>query len=344
MDDLKPLPGLTKYNLLSRVRRLPTDNPRDGDDWYWLWACDCGGSRVARLKHVRSGQARHCVGCPIGTRRTCGQCGTEFLHGKRPSKYCSGECRRKACRPEPKERPAENRVCPNCGREFVATPGRRGRVQTTCSRSCTASRPRRLPKAKACDRCGKEFTSEPTAGRPRRYCSQECTAKAQIERSVAGKLCPDCGGPIKSAGSSRCGGCRARTRAERVAARLAGRLLDCPQCGASFTPTNHGQRFCSDPCRKQDGWQNRQNLKRASGNGERVSQAKVYARSGGVCQLCGDPVDRAVLWPDPLSASIDHIVPLSKGGPHTLTNCQLAHLGCNSRKNNRTEAECLAIE
>lgn len=36
--------------------------------------------------------------------------------------------------------------------------------------------------------------------------------------------------------------------------------------------------------------------------------------------------------PDPLCASIDHIVPLSQGGTNDLTNLQLAHLRCNLRK------------
>ena len=30
--------------------------------------------------------------------------------------------------------------------------------------------------------------------------------------------------------------------------------------------------------------------------------------------------------------SIDHIVPLSKGGEHSYANCALAHTGCNSAK------------
>ena len=36
-----------------------------------------------------------------------------------------------------------------------------------------------------------------------------------------------------------------------------------------------------------------------------------------------------------MSASLDHIVPLSQGGTHTLGNVQLAHLVCNERKHDR---------
>jgi 5-methylcytosine-specific restriction endonuclease McrA len=37
-------------------------------------------------------------------------------------------------------------------------------------------------------------------------------------------------------------------------------------------------------------------------------------------------------WPHPASASLDHRIPLSKGGSHTAENTQLAHLACNVRK------------
>jgi 5-methylcytosine-specific restriction endonuclease McrA len=40
-----------------------------------------------------------------------------------------------------------------------------------------------------------------------------------------------------------------------------------------------------------------------------------------------------------MSASIDHIVPLSAGGLHCRSNVQLAHFGCNAKKNNKTRRE-----
>ncbi|MGW0920379.1 HNH endonuclease [Streptomyces sp. NPDC002755] len=64
----------------------------------------------------------------------------------------------------------------------------------------------------------------------------------------------------------------------------------------------------------------------------------MFRRNGWICQLCGILVDRAIRFPKPLSASLDHIVPLSHGPGtpgHVATNCQLAHLGCNSSKGNR---------
>lgn len=52
----------------------------------------------------------------------------------------------------------------------------------------------------------------------------------------------------------------------------------------------------------------------------------------GICGICKSSMDRSLPWPDPMSKSIDHIVPLSQGGTHTRDNLQWAHLVCNIRK------------
>jgi 5-methylcytosine-specific restriction endonuclease McrA len=68
---------------------------------------------------------------------------------------------------------------------------------------------------------------------------------------------------------------------------------------------------------------------------ESFTLADVVQRDGWRCQLCGQPVDPERRWPDPKLKSLDHVIPLSRGGPHTLANAQLAHHGCNSRKRDR---------
>lgn len=75
---------------------------------------------------------------------------------------------------------------------------------------------------------------------------------------------------------------------------------------------------------------------------ERFDPLEVYERDGWICMLCGRPVDKHVRWPDELSASLDHNVPLVAGGLHTRANCQLAHLICNIRKGGRTDLGSLA--
>ena len=56
------------------------------------------------------------------------------------------------------------------------------------------------------------------------------------------------------------------------------------------------------------------------------------------CAICGGEVDFSLKYPDPYSATIDHIVPLHKGGhPSSLENLQLAHLRCNRLKSDKVQ-------
>lgn len=54
---------------------------------------------------------------------------------------------------------------------------------------------------------------------------------------------------------------------------------------------------------------------------------------GAICALCGKPIE------DMKECTIDHIIPVSKGGLTTLDNCQLAHQKCNLLKGNLTNEE-----
>jgi hypothetical protein len=80
--------------------------------------------------------------------------------------------------------------------------------------------------------------------------------------------------------------------------------------------------------RKQEAWQRRRARKKAT-EVESFRHVDVFERDGWMCALCGRDVDPALLYPHPLSASLDHRRPLALGGTHTLGNVQLAHLVCN---------------
>lgn len=76
---------------------------------------------------------------------------------------------------------------------------------------------------------------------------------------------------------------------------------------------------------------------------ESIRPADVYERDEWVCGICAEPVDRNLSWPDPMSPSLDHVLPLSLGGHHTMENVALAHLSCNVRKGNRVEADAMSV-
>ncbi len=63
---------------------------------------------------------------------------------------------------------------------------------------------------------------------------------------------------------------------------------------------------------------------------------KIILRTQEVCGICGYPVDKSLKYPDPMSATIDHIIPINKGGhPSDIDNMQLAHFACNRQKSDK---------
>lgn len=62
-------------------------------------------------------------------------------------------------------------------------------------------------------------------------------------------------------------------------------------------------------------------------------------RQGWTCQLCHEPIDPGLYWPDMRAVTVDHVVSRSRGGSDDPSNLQLTHHICNSRKGNRLESE-----
>lgn len=55
-------------------------------------------------------------------------------------------------------------------------------------------------------------------------------------------------------------------------------------------------------------------------------------RNSDTCWLCGHWINHELKWPDPYSASADHVVPIKRGGRND-GELRAAHLRCNqSRK------------
>lgn len=65
---------------------------------------------------------------------------------------------------------------------------------------------------------------------------------------------------------------------------------------------------------------------------EHVESVAIFERDGWLCGICSSLIPKDAKWPSPLSASIDHIIPLSLGGEHSYKNIQSSHLVCNMRK------------
>ena len=186
--------------------------------------------------------------------------------------------------------------------------------------------------SRECEWCGSVFRT--TRSRAR-FCREECrrlregadrrarnATRCRVwvgDCAVCGRLfvSPGVGGVQKNRTcSDECFEIRHREQA---------RLISERQCEEMPKRKRHPESYHLNDVRRQG----------AEVSGEVFAREDVYERDGWVCQLCGKPVDRGLEWPDPFSASLDHVVPVSAGGEHSLLNCQLAHLRCNQAKGAR---------
>ena len=113
----------------------------------------------------------------------------------------------------------------------------------------------------------------------------------------------------------------------------------CAKCGNTFYSQYPSAKYCSKGCKRRV-------KARATNYRERcrkygvyydpsVSREKVIERDNGICQICGIKCNPNDLGWGTLGATfptVDHIIPLAKGGTHTWDNVQCACALCNSNK------------
>lgn len=74
----------------------------------------------------------------------------------------------------------------------------------------------------------------------------------------------------------------------------------------------------------------------------RYRRERAAALSGDLtCWLCGQPIDKTLSWPDPMSATADHVVAHHDSGKDNRSNLKAAHLTCNSRRGKRSPSTIL---
>lgn len=115
----------------------------------------------------------------------------------------------------------------------------------------------------------------------------------------------------------------------------------CVICGIVYE-FHRGENFdnsCSIECRKEAKRrikrihkQKRRAITKGAKCVERVSVIELFYRDGSRCQLCWKKLNLKRKVPHPMAVTIDHIVPLSKGGEHSYKNTQLACFMCNALK------------
>lgn len=200
-----------------------------------------------------------------------------------------------------------------------------------------------------CEYCGKEFTQPNKVGRPRKYCSDECLYNADKDNKriqyigKRQKYCEFCGKELPKNKTKYCSRLCNRKHYEinKGIIEEHGELTKtCPVCGKEFTTWKSKKVTCSDLCSKR--YHNSDRRLKGRIVDKDINLKALSQRDDNQCQICGLMVD----WTDTYTRndritygrmypSIDHIKPLSLGGLHSWDNVQLAHMGCNTRKNNR---------
>lgn len=61
-----------------------------------------------------------------------------------------------------------------------------------------------------------------------------------------------------------------------------------------------------------------------------------WEASNKTCCLCGTRIDDTLSSPHPMSLTIEHLTPISRGGAHNLDNIDFAHRTCNTKKGAKT--------
>ena len=130
----------------------------------------------------------------------------------------------------------------------------------------------------------------------------------------------------------------------------------CAICGTEFKSARSRAKYCSDDCRRV------QNSRYATARKDnRISSDKtidkninltsLFFRDNGVCYLCGEFCDwndytvrigsdgRPVKIAGDMYPSIEHVIPISKGGYHSWDNVRLACRGCNSKKSDKVPSK-----
>lgn len=178
-----------------------------------------------------------------------------------------------------------------------------------------------------CEVCASQFRG----WQKQRFCSAECKTAAPSHA-----FCNTCGVPAQTSNAKsahyECRACRGVPPANIDVA------LTCLECQQTFFRKQY-QRFCSRQCRansqraRRPGdvkWRRSQLDRAAPGipRHERVKLLTKWKRQGRRCAYCWTPAD-----------TIDHVIPLVRGGNNYEGNLIPACRRCNSSKNARTVTE-----
>lgn len=246
------------------------------------------------------------------------------------------------------------RFCEECFRCFPAVA--RGPLSALCQ-GCKLQNRKQKEKERSRRRCREQkydrvcvVCKQSFSARDRRarYCSQKCVGSLRAQPQPE---CKSCGGPVGCRKSKECWNCY-QGKLEQLFVEI-----KCKHCGKqckkrrwnSLTP-----KYCSRSCffasiRSNTTEQERQQRREYARNRGGTTHRKRCRKFGGFynakvtrlavldacswrCYICGHKVSDDVAATRDRKATIDHVVPLEKGGPHDWQNVKACCRKCNIAK------------
>jgi 5-methylcytosine-specific restriction endonuclease McrA len=247
----------------------------------------------------------------------CQTCQSEISGHKR--RYCNPKCY-PSFTPKSSMGLTECQVCSKPLDENIG----KGRPKRNCSNRCRVEARSRTLRAKNirtvnCANCQKDFLgNRPSA----RFCSTECRlivsriegnerAKKRVRQGLAGSI-----------RTTPCGWCQEPRDWE---------------IGKSVVTAYHPK--CTIEARRA-----RYRIKTVKRQSQiekpsRLAADEVVRMYGSDCAVCGKPIDLTLKRTSAMGLTVDHWIPLSKGGSDDITNLRPAHWTCNRKKSDKLPKE-----
>lgn len=251
--------------------------------------------------------------------------------------------------------------CVSCASAFVL-PARSGQKPRMCARCVDASvyaaeaataaaeavKAARLRPLRAiqCPVCSTVFHTRALDGRM--TCSRACRS-AYVKRVREAnppppkqrKQCEWCDKPIAPYHRTTCGSkacVAARAHKAWTRRKIGQQQGNCSECGQLFVYTGVLRLTCGKACAvvrwsRTSGGNGVRRARRRGQQADPVDPIAVLSRDQWICQLCGISTPRRLRGKNVRNApTVDHIIPIARGGAHTYDNVQCACRACNTTK------------
>lgn len=156
------------------------------------------------------------------------------------------------------------------------------------------------------------------------------------------RICSSCGvdTPVDEMRRTLCAPCMSeRSRSYYSYTPRTAKMI-CEVCDSDYIGHPAKTKYCSDKCRTigLEATKTIRDRRIRQSKVEHFTRREIFERDGWVCHICDHAIPKDLKFPDPLSASLDHVTPISLGGEHSRENTAASHLRCNIRKGARMAA------